>query len=61
MSNTGIFSYYDPKNLNIAKEEIDITDENVIVRLTGKNKNELEFKKGNNLYLFKVKYNITNI
>ena len=54
LSNNGILSYFDTKNINIPKWEIDLIEENVIVKLTGKHKNELEIKKGTVIYLFKV-------
>lgn len=49
----GILTYYDPKNLNIKRGEIDLNNSNVIVKLTGKMKDHLEITTKDATYLFK--------
>lgn len=53
----GIFSYFDPKNLEDPKGEIDLKHSSVIVKLTGRSKDYLEIITKDHSYCFKVSFN----
>ncbi len=50
----GILTYYDPKSQDIPKSEIDLKNGNVIVKLIGKIKDQLEIITKDQQYIFKV-------
>jgi hypothetical protein len=50
----GILTYYDPKCQDIPKSEIDLKNGNVIVKLIGKIKDQLEIITKDQQYIFKV-------
>jgi hypothetical protein len=50
----GILTYYDPKNLEVVRGEIDLKNRNIIVKLTGKAKDYIEIITKDDTYIFKV-------
>lgn len=56
----GILTYYDPKCQDIPKSEIDLNNGDVIVKLIGKIKDQLEIITKDQQYIFKVLINYIN-
>ncbi len=52
----GILTYYDPKNLDQIKGEMDLKNRHVSVKITGKSKDLIEITSRDQTFVFKVIY-----
>jgi hypothetical protein len=58
LSARGILTYFDPKNQSQVKGFIDLNSNQVIVKFTGKQKDHLEIITKDNIFIFKVSFNL---